>query len=47
MKKNYYLVGMCAYCGGEVWSNHLAKIPGVCLHKKCLENYRNMSTHEL
>lgn len=30
---------MCTHCGGEVWSNQLVDIPGLCLHKKCLEDY--------
>jgi len=45
MKKEYYLVGVCIQCGEEVWSNHLVDIPGLCLHRKCLDNYNKQKLY--
>jgi len=41
-RKFNYLAGKCQYCGEEVWSNQLVEIPGLCLHKKCLDGYNKL-----
>jgi len=45
-RKFNYLVGKCQYCGEEVWRNQLVDIPGLCLHQKCLEDYKKSKTQE-
>jgi len=38
-KEKRYFVGICQQCEKAVYSSQLVDIPGLCLHKECLEEY--------